>query len=160
MHMLKSVDSWMLPVVINGVPTLALVDSGASATMISRAVYEKMSPGVHPLRPTRHPSVTGVGGGKVGLQGEIHAKIQIAGQHWPLDVSVSQRYEPVDCYLGMDFFSVHKCDFSVQSGAFEIGGKKVQMEKEGRRGQLCARIKVQEDFLIPPEVRNSNRGTR
>ena len=65
LHMLKSVDSWMLPVVINGVPTLALVDSGASATMISRAVYEKMSPGVHPLRPTRHPSVTGVGGGKV-----------------------------------------------------------------------------------------------
>ena len=63
---------------------------------------------------------------------------------------MSQRYEPVDCYLGMDFFAEHKCDFSVQSGAFEIGGKKVQMEKEGRRGQLCACIKVQEDFLIPP----------
>ena len=27
LHMLKSVDSWMLPVVINGVPTVALVDS-------------------------------------------------------------------------------------------------------------------------------------
>ena len=26
LNMLKSVDSWMLPVVINGVPTLALVD--------------------------------------------------------------------------------------------------------------------------------------
>ena len=77
---LKSVDSWMLPVVINGVATLALVDSGASATMISRAVHEKMIPGKYPLRPTRHSTVTGVGGGKVGLQGEIQAEIQIAGQ--------------------------------------------------------------------------------
>ena len=79
LNMLKSVDSWMLPVVINGVTTLALVDSGASATMISRAVYEKMTPGRHPLRPTRHDTVTGVGGGKVGLQGEIQAKIRISG---------------------------------------------------------------------------------
>ena len=63
---------------------------------------------------------------------------------------MSQRYGPVDCYLGMDFFAEHKCDFSVQSGEFTVGGKKVQMEKEGRRGKLCARVKAQEDFLIPP----------
>ena len=56
--MLKSVDSWMLPVVINGVATLALVDSGASATKISKAVHEKMIPGKYPLRPTRHDTVT------------------------------------------------------------------------------------------------------
>ena len=70
----------------------------------------------------------------MGLKGEIQAGIQIAGQLWPLDVSVSQRYEPVDCYLGMDFFAEHKYDFSVQGGAFEIGGKKVQMGKRAGAG--------------------------
>ena len=70
--MLKSVDSWMLPVLINRVASLALMDPhGVSATMVSRAVYEKMSP----LQPTHYDRVIGVGGGKVGLQGQVQAEI-------------------------------------------------------------------------------------
>ena len=114
--MVKSVDSWMLPIKVNGVTALALVDSGASATMISRAIYEKMAPGHYPIVPCEHMEVTGVGGQKVKLLGEVQSEIQIAGGRWKIDVSLSERYEPVDCYLGMDFFTEHGCDFSVKTG--------------------------------------------
>ena len=113
--MVKSVDSWMLPIKVNGVTALALVDSGASATMISQAVFEKMTPGSYPIIPSAH-KVTGVGGQRVGLLGEVHAEIQIAEKLWNMDVSLSERYEPVDCYLGIDFFTEHRCDFSVKTG--------------------------------------------
>ena len=44
-------ESWMLPLVVNQVPTLALVDTGASVTMISRTVWEEMDHRQYPLLP-------------------------------------------------------------------------------------------------------------
>ena len=122
---------------------MALVDSGATATMISRGVYEQMAPLRYPLKPSARATVSGIGGGKVGLLGEVQAEFEIAGGVWPLDVSVSQRHEPVPCYLGMDFFHKHGVDFSVLNGAFTIGGETVQMDKEGRPAAgFCACIRL------------------
>ena len=69
----------MLPMDINRVAALALVDSGASATMISRAVYDKMTRAYIPSFHD-HLEVTEEGGKRVGLLGEVRAGMQIAGQ--------------------------------------------------------------------------------
>ena len=60
--------------------------------------------------------VIGVGEKRVGLLGEVRAEKQIVGQLWNLDLS--QRYELVDCYLDMDFFTEHQCDFSAKTEKF------------------------------------------
>ena len=114
----RSGDSWMLPVVINEIPVLALVDTGASVTMISRTVYESMNREKYPLLCSEQSSVSGVGGGKVGLMGSIKGEFQIAGGTWPLEVYVSQRQEPVSCYLGMNFFQDYGVEFRLKTGEF------------------------------------------
>ena len=146
----RSGDSWMLPVVINEIPVLALVDTGASVTMISRTVYESMNREKYPLLCSEQSSVSGVGGGKVGLMGSIKGEFQIAGGTWPLEVYVSQRQEPVSCYLGMNFFQDYGVEFRLKTGEFVINGKTVPMQREGRRIGFCARIKVDRDVYIPP----------
>ena len=72
----------MLPVVINEVPVLALVDTGASVTMISRTVYESMNREKYPLLSSEQSSVSGVEGGKVGLMGFKSSKLQGALGTW------------------------------------------------------------------------------
>ena len=147
---LKGVDSWMLPVFLNGVKTHALVDSGASCCLLSKAVYDQM-----PTNRSRliggGKTIRGVGNHTLATIGEIEVDVTVAGKDWPIKMSVSSEKEPVGCYIGMNFFQTHGCEFSVLTGRFTIGNKTVKLVAESHV-DVCARIRAQEDVLIPPHT--------
>ena len=144
---IRAVDSWVLPISVNGVKTNALIDSGASCCLLSRGVYEAMSKSNFSIRRGPH-KIFGVGNNALDTLGEISAICQIAGSSYPIDMIVSSSYETIGCYLGMDFFLKHNCDFSVKTGQFTIEGKPITMRKEQRAG-LVARVRIEKDIVVP-----------
>ena len=92
--------------------------------------------------------IFGVGNNALDTLGEISAICQIAGSSYPIDMIVSSSYETIGCYLGMDFFLKHNCDFSVKTGQFTIDGKPITMRKEQRAG-LVARVRLEQDVVVP-----------
>ena len=138
----------MLPVVLNGVKTHALVDSGASVCLLSKSVYEQMSTTRHRLI-AGGKVIRGVGNNTLATIGEMNVDVQVAGKEWPMKMAVSSEKEPVGCYLGMNFFQTHGCEFSVLKGTFRIGGKEIKLVPESRV-DVCARIRAERDVTIPP----------
>ena len=127
----QNVDSWVLPVILNGVRTYALIDSGASCCLLSKAVYELMDKSRYPLK-SGNRVITGVGGRSLTTLGEMTVQVGIGGKNWPMNMAVSSERETVGCYLGMDFFRKYECDFSVKTGTFTLGGVSLPMKKESQ----------------------------
>lgn len=140
----------MLPVFLNGVKTHALVDSGASCCLLSKAVYDQMATDRSRLIGGGK-TIRGVGNHTLATIGEIEVDVTVAGKDWPIKMSVSSEKEPVGCYIGMNFFQTHGCEFSVLTGRFTIGNKTVKLVAESHV-DVCARIRAQEDVLIPPHT--------
>ena len=91
---MTGVDSWMLPIVLNGVKTHALVDSGASCCLLSKSVYDKMSLTRYRLLEGGK-TIRGVGNNTLATIGEMNVEVRLAGQNWPMKMHVSSETEPV-----------------------------------------------------------------
>ncbi len=81
---------WLILVAVEGVKTLALIDTGASVMMMGRPLYEK----IHQLRPLLQmqemPRLEGVGGNPVPTLGstEVGVNIGVGTYKAPVMVSV------------------------------------------------------------------------
>ena len=143
----QNVDSWVLPVILNGVQTYALIDSGASCCLLSKAVYDLMAKSRYRLK-SGNRVITGVGGRSLTTLGEMTVQVGIGGKDWPMNMAVSSENETVGCYLGMDFFRKYECDFSVRTGTFTLGGVSLPMKKESQ-SNVCARVRMGENTILP-----------
>ena len=111
----KPIDSWVLPVCINGVSTHALIDTGAGCCLLSKAVFEGMPKSRYPL--THCPrDLHAVGGLSLQTIGDLLCDVIVNGKQYAIDMVVSTENETIGCILGMDFLQEHDCEFSVMTG--------------------------------------------
>ena len=98
----KPIDSWVLPVIINGVHTHALLDTGAACCLLSKAVYEAMPRSLHPIN-SRPRDMKAVGNHTLSTIGDLVCDVTINSKQYPIDMVVSSENESIGCILGISF---------------------------------------------------------
>ncbi len=127
---------------------MALIDSEASSCLISKSVFLKMNADRYPLKSGPR-TVRGIGNNHLTLLGQMWSDIEIGGAQYGIDAIISSSDENIGLVLGMDFFQKHDADFSVKEGYFQINGNNIRMRKERDDGPSIARLRLQEDIVIP-----------
>ena len=144
----RALNGWILPVVINGVATGALIDSGASTSVLSKSVYRAMPNSARSAVRADHEIIRGVGDSVMTPLGRMRVELEIKGVIYPLEMVVSSGDETAGCYLGMDFFDAYGADCSLRDGVFTIGDTSMRLRKERLQDQ-CARVRVDTPVTIP-----------
>ena len=152
----KPIDSWVLPVKINGVPTHALIDTGAGCCLLSKAVFEAMPKSRYPIKH-RPRDLHAVGGLSLKTIGDLVCDVVVNGRQYAIDMVVSTQNESIGCILGMDFLQDHDCELSVRTGHLFIGGMKVSLRRESTTNSI-SRIRLREDVTLPPRCEMSVSG--
>ncbi len=125
---------WLILVAVEGVKTLALVDTGASVTMMGHPLYEK----IQKLRPLRlqmreMPRLEGVGGNPVPTLGSNEVDVDIGAGTYKATVMVRARRERPNFIIGADYLSTHDCDLSLREKLFLIEEQKIECIPEKAR---------------------------
>lgn len=107
-----SVKTVMVPVSLNGVDCLAIVDDGSQINMVSDVFYDKMTQEVKsPIRTDLRYSVSGVHGEAVPLAGYFQADVKI-GALVTRHIFWVNRHAPKDkIFLGMPYIAQNLVDF-------------------------------------------------
>jgi DNA damage-inducible protein 1 len=108
-----------VPIVVNGVPLKAFVDSGAQMTIMSSACARRC--GVMRLADTRFAGVArGVGEQKI--IGRVHAlSIQIGAAHLPTSISILEKDDEPSFIFGLDMLKRHQCCIDLGQNCLTVG---------------------------------------
>ncbi len=141
---------WLIPITVEGVNTLALIDTGASVTMMGWPLYQKVQQ-VHALKLQTHdmPRLEGVGGNPVPTLGSAEVEVGIAAGVYKTPVVVSARKERPNFIIGADFLSTHYRDLSLRQKLFTAGRNSVRCLPERVRSSH-ARLKLSQRVELPP----------
>ncbi len=122
---------WLIPITINQISTLALLDTGATCTMIGRLLYETLQ-AVQPLKLKKDSDLRleVIGEGTAPTLGTATVQIGIAGGSYEQEVIVSANRENPNCILGPDFFCQHDCELSMRKQQFQVGDQQVRCVPE------------------------------
>ena len=133
----KSADDTELYVsmLVNGIPTRFLVDTGATVSLLSRTAYDRMD--------KANETSTGVDGEVVSTNdtpvkvfGQTSVQLKIGDEAWTQDLIIADIHE--DGILGMDFLLKHKCIINLQTRAISIPGMEpIKMEKTAGNHMLA-----------------------
>ena len=100
----KHYRGWLIPVSIKQMPTMTLLDTGATCTMIGRHLYEILQ-AASPLKVKQdedlHLKV--IGGCAAPTLGTTTVQIGIAGGHYKHEIVISTNRETPNCILGSNF---------------------------------------------------------
>ncbi len=126
---------WLIPVTINQVATMALLDTGATCTMIGRPLYELLQ-AAQPLKVRQNENLRleVIGGGAAPTLGTATVQIGIAGGSYEHEIVISANRENPNCILGSDFFCQHDCELSMRKQQFQVGDRQVRCVPEPGRG--------------------------
>ncbi len=102
---------WLIPITINQVSTLALLDTGATCTMIGRLLYETLQ-AARPLKVKQDEDLRleVIRGGAASTLGMATVQIRIVRCSYEHEIIISANREKPNCILGSDFFSQHDCE--------------------------------------------------
>ena len=143
---------WLIPITVEGVQTLALLDTGASVSMMGRPLCQKVQQ-VSRLRLQTQdtPQLEGVGGNPVPTLGHTMVGVGIGDGVYKATVVVSARKERPNFIIGADFMAAHNCDLSLRQKLFTIGEQKIQCIPENIRTN-SAKLKVARRIQLPPQT--------
>ena len=101
---------------------MAVINTGASVSMMGRPFYQKVQQ-VRALKLQTHdmPHLEGVGGNPVPTLGCAEVEVGIAAGVYKTPVVVSVRKERANFIIGGDFLSAHDCDLSLRQKLFTVG---------------------------------------
>ncbi len=130
---------WLIPVTINQVATMALLDTGAACTMIRRPLYELLQ-AAQPLkvRQDENLRLEVIWGGAAPTLDTATVQIGIAGGLYEHEIVISANRENPNCILGSDFFCQHDCELSMRRQQFRVGDREVCCVPEPGRGATAA----------------------
>ncbi|CAM9967015.1 unnamed protein product [Lampetra fluviatilis] len=103
---------------IDGVEVRILVDTGASATIISELIYNILPVQSRPLMPVNVPFYA-ANGGSLGIIGQIRAQICVGDIKLSGPIFVSSSLA-VPCLLGMDFLAKMPIRILIDQGCIEL----------------------------------------
>ncbi len=124
---------WLIPITVEGVQTLALLDTGASVSMMGRPLYQKVQVSRLRLQMQDTPRLEGVGGNLVPTLGHTTVGVGIGDGVYKATVVVSARKETPNFIIGADFLAVHNCDLSLRQKLFTIREQQIQCIPENIR---------------------------
>ncbi len=126
---------WLVPVTINQVATMALLDTDATCTMIGRPLYELLQ-AAQPLKVRQDESLCleVIGEGAAPMLDTANVEIGIAGGSYEHEIVISASRENPNCILGSDFFCQHDCELSMRKQQFQVGDRQVRCVPEPSRG--------------------------
>ncbi len=141
---------WLIPITVEGLNTLALIDTGASVIMMGRLLYQKVQQ-VRALKLQTHdmPRLEGVGGNPIPTLGCAKVEVGIAAGVYRTPVVVSARKERHNFIISADFLSTHDCDLSLRQKLFTVGQNSVRWLPERVRSSH-ARLKLARWVEQPP----------
>ena len=135
-----------LPVQINGIEINMLVDSGATASLISVEVYEMMNKGNRPcLKPVKGEMVA-VKGMNLKTLGYCNFDVIIGGSSYVMMAIVAELN--TTGIIGLDFMSEYGCSIDLKQKCLVIDGKKLKCDLKGKIG--CYRVSLAETVSVPP----------
>ncbi len=113
---------WLIPITINEISTLALLDTGATCTMIGRPLYETLQ-AVQPLKVKQDADlrIEVIRGSAAPTLGTATVQIGIVESSYKHEVVISANQENANCILGYDFFCQHDYELSMQRQQFWVG---------------------------------------
>ncbi len=110
---------WLIPITVEGIKTLALIDTGASMSMMGRHLYQKVQQVSQMRLQTQDtPRLEGVGGNPVPTLGHADVQVGIGDGVYKATVVVSARSERPNFIIGADFIAAHNCDLSLRQKLF------------------------------------------
>ncbi len=125
---------WLIPITVEGIKTLALIDTGASVSMMGRPLYHKVQQVSQMRLETQDtPRLKGVGGNPVPTLGHADVQVGIGDGVYKATLVVSARRERSNFIIGADFLAAHNCDLSLLQKLFTIGKQEIQCIPENMR---------------------------
>ncbi len=145
----KHCPGWLIPIIINQTSTLALLDTGATCTMIGRSLYETLH-AVQPLKLKTDEDLRleVIGGGAAPMFCTATVQVRIAGGTYEQEVIVSANQENPNCILGSDFFCQHDSELSMRKQQFQVGDGQVRCVPELER-VLKTGLKIAQRVELP-----------
>ncbi len=143
---------WLIPISVEGINTLALIDTGASVTLMGWPLYQTVQQ-VRALKLQTHnmPRLEGVGGNPVPTLGCAEVEVGIAARVYKTPVVVSARKKRPNFVIGADFLAVHDCDLSLNQKLFTVECNSVRCIPE-RVKTSHARLKLARWVKLPPHT--------
>ncbi len=152
----KHYRGWLIPVTINQILTLALLDTGATCTMIGRPLYETLQ-AVQPLKVKQDKDLPleVIGGGAAPTLGTATVQVGIAGGSYKQEVISANRENP-KCILGSEFFCQHDCELSMRKQQFQVGDRQIRcvpepkhVVKAGLKIDRCVELPARTEVIVP-----------
>ena len=151
----KSADDTELyvSILVNGMPTRFLVDTGATVSLLSRTAYDRMDK-AHETSTGVDGEVVSTNGTLVKVLGQTSVQLKTSDGAWEQDVIIADIHE--DGILGMDFLLKHKCIINLQTRAISIPGMEpIKMERTaGGHNQAMVRSVSMQPLSEAPVERN------
>ncbi len=112
---------WLIPVTINQMLTMALLDTDATCTMIGQPLCEILHAAT-PLKVKQDEDLRLkiIGGGAAPMVVMATIQIGIAGGQYKHEIVISANRENPNCILGSDFFCQHDCELSMRQQQFQV----------------------------------------
>ena len=122
-----------------------LVDTGASVTILSAKVYDRMWADIRPtLRPSVSPMWIEVADkSTVAASGEVTLTFYVGGKPFTWDVLIAPIAD--DGMLGLDFLCAH--DFEFTGTGLWLQGRRVPLDWEGQLRPVGAAVAAQDEVL-------------
>lgn len=136
---------------VTGLEVNLLVDTGATVTLISRKLYERMK---DPVKTQMNRDIYSAGGEKLNIFGKTVVDVEI-GKWLASSVAVIADIS-IDGILGLDFQKSQYCVIDVGRGIMKMKGFDIQLSFEGNIG--CYNVTVAETVTLPPRTENIVRG--
>ena len=133
-----------LPVQINGIHTDMLIDSGATASLISVEVFNQMV-NQPILKPVKGEMVA-VNGMNLKTHGVCDFDVIIGGFCYSVRAIVAELN--TSGILGLDFLSDYECAIDIKQKCIVLDGKRIRCDMKGKIG--CYRVSLMETISLPP----------
>ena len=124
-------DTRYVSVVVNGLSTNLLVDTGATVSLLSKAMFDNMGKTDDTITNVKG-DVLSTNGSPLKVLGKTSVELKLADKAWVQDVIIADL--TVDGILGMDFLVKHRCIINFHTGLVHIPGIEhpIKMERPTR----------------------------
>ncbi len=142
----------LIPITVEGVETLALIDTGASVSMLGHPLYQKIKQLKQlTLQTQETPRLEGVGGNPVPTLGHAEVEVGVGTGKYKAAVVVSAHKKRPNFIIGADFLGKHNCDLSLRQKLFTIGEQQVRCVPE-RTKAARAKRRLARRVEVPPHT--------
>lgn len=131
---------------IRGQATHFLVDTGATVSVISTKVYDRIPKCKRPPLRESDTLLTGASGAEIKLAGSIKTNVVFGGRNFELDVLVADI--PLDAVLGQDVLLPGRCKLDLGSLTLQLGDLILHCWINDENAMVC-RVLLAEPVTIP-----------